>query len=57
MQDPLAGAGTGLSLTSPAGGEMPMQVPIGGSYPRSLATNYREPIGSNLSVYKREVTK
>jgi hypothetical protein len=42
-----AGARDGLSLTCPAGSILPMEVPIGSSYPRSLATNYREPSGSN----------
>ena len=37
--------------------EMPMDVPIGGSYPRSLATNYREPIGSNYRYHYRGATK
>jgi hypothetical protein len=47
---------TGFSLTSVTG-DRPMEVPIGRSYPRSLTTNYREPIGSNYRYHYRGATK
>jgi hypothetical protein len=34
-----------------------MEVPIGRSYPRTLATNYQEPIGSNYRYHYMGVTK